>query len=276
MPHLHALLLDGVYTPDAGFHAFRAPDEAHLRSLCETLRKRILKMLGKCGALAVDDEEDALLRCAQLSLFPPARGEEGEEPAAAGSRHKLAVDLDGFNLEGTTTIAPGDHAGRERLLRYLLRPPLSLERLSIDDNGLAHYELKKPDRRGRTELLFQPHELLARMTAQIPAPRLCLRRVFGVLAPGSPLREKVVAPRKKAVPPAEGTAAKVAQPPTRTPWAELLRHAFQFDPTRCSCGGTMRVVAVVRSRQQARRYLTGMGLYPRLPGELLGARTRPP
>ena len=90
------------------------------------------------------------------------------------------------------------------------------------------------------------------------------------------MREKVVPRRRKAVPPAEGTAAKVSQPPTRTPWAELLRHAFRFDPTRCRCGGTLRVVAVVRSKHQARRYLAGMGLYPELPGELLGARTRPP
>jgi hypothetical protein len=160
-----------------------------------------------------------------------------------------------------------------------VRPPLSRERLSIDENGLAHYALKKPDRHGRKDLLFHPHELLARMTAQIPAPRLCLRRVFGVLAPRSPLREKVVAPRTKTVPPVPrsgAVAAEVPTPPTRTPWEELLRQAFQSDPTRCRCGGTLRVVAVVRCRKQARRYLAGMGLYSRLPGERLGPRTRAP
>jgi hypothetical protein len=64
-------------------------------------------MLGKYGALAVNDDDDALFRCAQFSLFPPARGQDGEEPGPAGARQKLAVDLDGFNrfnLEAKTTL----------------------------------------------------------------------------------------------------------------------------------------------------------------------------
>ena len=47
--------------------------------------------------------------------------------------------------------------------------------------------------------------------------------------------------------------------PLRTPWKELITRVFLVDPTPCRCGGTFRPVAVIRSRDQCRRYLEGVG-----------------
>ena len=44
----------------------------------------------------------------------------------------------GFSAHNRVTLAPGDGAGLERLARYLLRAPLSLERLGLD-GSIAHY-----------------------------------------------------------------------------------------------------------------------------------------
>ena len=41
----------------------------------------------------------------------------------------------GFSVHNTVTVEPEDPSSTERLARYLLRPSLSLERLSWDDTG---------------------------------------------------------------------------------------------------------------------------------------------
>ena len=149
----------------------------------------------------------------------------------------------------------------------MLRGPLALERLKIDEETeTIRSELKRPDRRGRTHLVMTPQQLLARMTALIPSPRLCLRRTFGVLAGGSPLRKRVVpkcAPRNHSHtlrPPDEQPAQA---PPTRTPWAELIARSFEgADALKCpNCGKRMAVLAIIRDRKEARRFLEGTAQY---------------
>jgi hypothetical protein len=41
--------------------------------------------------------------------------------------------VDGFNLEATTTVEQGDREALERTCRYLLRGPMALDRLKIDE-----------------------------------------------------------------------------------------------------------------------------------------------
>ena len=215
-PHIHSLLIDGVYTPDGVLHPFRAPDEAHLRALCERINQRVTRMLRRAGAVKVD-ENDPMKACTQLALFAGARvPEKASAPARRPAGNKLAVEIGGFNLEATTVIAAHDRDGLERMCRYLLRGPLALDRLSIDDDGTARYALKRPDRHGRTTLVLSPHELIARMTALMPLPHLCLRRVFGVLAPRSALR-KLIVPGRDVAHPGPEREEKSAAPPTRTP-----------------------------------------------------------
>lgn len=69
------------------------------------------------------------------------------------------------------TVAAADGAGLERLARYLLRPPLSLERLHLEP-GLALYHHKRTIRHAGEA--FDPVAMLARLLMYIPAPRLHL------------------------------------------------------------------------------------------------------
>jgi hypothetical protein len=170
------------------------------------------------------------------------------------------VDVEGFNLDATVTIQGMDRTRMERLCRYLLRGPLALDRLTINDESNAVHALRKPDRHGRTTLVMTPDHLMGRLSALIPAPHLCVRRESGVLAPRSPLRRRVVPPTAFPTTSATGTA-------TRTPWAQLLKRVFGDDTDPCfRCVGRLVVVAIVRDPGEARRYLEGTGQYADLPG----------
>lgn len=63
--------------------------------------------------------------------------------------------------------------------------------------------------------------------------------------------------------------------PTRTRWAELIARAFGgLDPRRChECGGEKEVLAVIRDRGEARRYLEAADLHADLAAQ---SRARAP
>jgi hypothetical protein len=71
-------------------------------------------------------------------------------------------------------------------------------RLSLTTNGQICYRLKTPYRdetRVRptlsgTHVIFQPLDLLARLAALVPRPRLNLIRYYGVFAPNSRFRAR--------------------------------------------------------------------------------------
>ena len=66
----------------------------------------------------------------------------------------------------------------ERLCRYITRPPLSQERLSRRADGRLELELKKAWRDGTRALVLEPFDLLTRLVASVPPPRLHLLRYF--------------------------------------------------------------------------------------------------
>jgi len=60
----------------------------------------------------------------------------------------------------------------ERLARYAGRPPLAAERLSVLDDGRLLYRLKQRWRDGTTHVIYEPLELIERLAALVPPPRL--------------------------------------------------------------------------------------------------------
>ena len=76
----------------------------------------------------------------------------------------------------------------ERLCRYISRPAISEQRLSITDHGKVRYELKTPYRDGPTHVFFEPLDFIGKLAALIPPPRLNLTRYFCVFAPKSNLK----------------------------------------------------------------------------------------
>ncbi len=76
-------------------------------------------------------------------------------------------------------------------MRYCARPPLCLERLSVREDGRIAYAIRKPWT-SETHRVMHPVQFLARLAALISPPRHPLVRFYGVFAPHSSWRNKVV------------------------------------------------------------------------------------
>ena len=77
--------------------------------------------------------------------------------------------------------------------------------------------------------------------------------------------DDVIVPPKASLPAlsdASVLATRAALPSpasTRIPWADLLRHGFEFDALACRCGGRMRIVAAVTDPSEVERLLRHLG-----------------
>jgi hypothetical protein len=108
---------------------------------------------------------------------------------------------------------------------------------------------------GTTHLILSPHELLEKLAALVPPPRINLVRYHGVLAPHAKDRDKIVPAGKRK----RDEADRAKRSKHRLAWAALLARVFQVDALACDCGGRMRIVAAVTDPDSVRRYLEGTG-----------------
>jgi len=123
---------------------------------------------------------------------------------------------------------------------------------------------------GTYQIVLSPEELLEKLAALVPPPRLNLVRYHGVLAPNATDRAQIVPgpkPAEKETDVHESDPASTpAQRRHRLSWAVLLARVFQFDLTVCDqCGGRMKIVAAVTDKGSIRKYLEGVGLPARAP-----------
>jgi thiol-disulfide isomerase/thioredoxin len=148
----------------------------------------------------------------------------------------LAWRHTGFNVHSRVRARTKIEA--ERVGKYMVRPVLSLERLSLDER-----EGKVGYRWGReaAELETMDYlEFIARVVSHIPDKGQVMVRYYGLYANAH--RGKV---RKASrVPVALGM---IEEEPPRVPskgWAEMIRKVYEVDPLICPrCGGRMKVVA---------------------------------
>ena len=80
----------------------------------------------------------------------------------------------GFSLDASVRIAADDRDGLERLLRYCARPPLAAGHLQWVDarHEQLRYRSPKPLADGTAELVLPALEVLERLSAFIPPPRI--------------------------------------------------------------------------------------------------------
>jgi len=114
--------------------------------------------------------------------------------------------------------------------------------------------------------VFSPVELLERLAALVPRPRINLILYYGVLAPRAAWRQAVVPVSADVDSGASDTAracahgARVGRRPNRV-WAELMERSFGFDVLSCPrCAGRMTLVALIRDASVVGRVLRHLGL----------------
>ena len=80
---------------------------------------------------------------------------------------------------------------QSRRFRYITRPAISEQRLSISPQGRVRYQLKTPWRNGTTHVEWDAVDFIAKLAALVPPPRAHLTRFHGVFAPNANLRAQL-------------------------------------------------------------------------------------
>ena len=173
--HFHVCAIDGVFASDphggVRFIEAREMDACHAEAMQTKVRVRILRAFVRRGLIDQD-----------------------ERKAMASWDHG-----GGFSLDATLHITAHDRHGLERLLHYCARPAFAAERLRELDAHRLIYPLPKPAPDGRTQLILSPLELIERIAALVPPPRVHRHRYYGVLAPNASLRAAVTAMAPEAI-----------------------------------------------------------------------------
>ena len=183
-------------------------------------------------------------------------GVDGETPTLTGPR---CASAQGFSLHANTQVPAHRRDQLERLLRYTARGAVSLERLTQDANGELVYTFTHPWSDGTTGIRLSPLELLEKLAALVPLPRMHLVRYGGCLAPHSHLRGAIIpTPRQQGM---EAEAATDTASP-RWSWARLLKRVFALDMARCPfCQqGTLRIIAAITQGEVIRKILRHLKL----------------
>jgi hypothetical protein len=284
-PHLHSVFLDGAYHEEEGALVFEPDGHLRTRDVGLVLQNAVRRMLAYLrrrellrddGSVTDRDDDDEPALSAVDPTTPPAgpqwrRGLPPPVPSALGFDKPLCASLDGFTLHAATTAGAQDPAAREKLLRYVLRPPIAQERVEPRADGLVRIVLKRPFADGTVAVDMDPLSLLVRLASAVPPPRYHTVKYAGVLASASPWRARLrpalideggSATRNEEHVAEEHVAGGDAPPrvsPYR-PWAELLRRTFSLDVLECaSCKGRMKLVAMITTERQITRFLTALG-----------------
>ncbi|WP_241362058.1 transposase, partial [Klebsiella pneumoniae] len=186
-------------------------------------------------------------------------------PGDAGSLEGDAGKVGGFSLHAGVAAEAHESHKLEKLCRYITRPAISEQRLSISPQGRVRYQLKTPWRNGTTHVEWDAVDFIAKLAALVPPPRAHLTRFHGVFAPNANLRAQLT-PSGRGRRPA-GDAVPVdasAHDEPRSPeqkrramsWAQRLKRVFSIDVTTCAhCGGAVRIVASIEDPKAIRAIL---------------------
>lgn len=288
--HYHQLFIDGAFETDedgcpSGFRATSVPTKSELEQVLKTIIRKTIRLLEKRGIIVKDIEEPQLqisaddsfsrLQAGSVSYrfaFGPNKGKKALTLQAVVDQDHceqrgLVVNHSGFSLHAGVSVAGNDRKGLERICRYIARPPIAIDRLSMNSNGQVVYRLKKPYSDGTTHIVMQPLELVEKIASLIPRPRVHLTRFHGVLAPHYKFRARIVpAPTSKLAEPISQIAADDGKAKKRMPWARLLARVFNIDVEICpSCGGKMRIIAAIEEPPIIRKILDHLGLSTKPP-----------
>jgi len=159
----------------------------------------------------------------------------------------------------------------ERRIRYTARGAVTLERLEEDAHGDLVYSFPRPWSDGTIGITLSPVELLEKLAALVPLPRVYLTRYGGCLAPHSQLRGAIIpTPRQQG---ADGSDANTETP--RWSWARLLKRVFDLDMATCPLcrRGSLRIMAAITQESVITRILRHLKLAS-VPPPIAPARSR--
>jgi hypothetical protein len=300
--HFHIVALDGVYeqksTGRLKFYPSAAPTQTSISLLVCDIAKRMNDHLVKKGYLeevegmplvgntdALFDTEENLHLPAQAASVGNriAFGENAGKPirrlrssnSSWPDEDELEVSSTacvtsgGYSVHAATAVKDHERERLERLVRYMARPAIADERITITDRDEIRLRLKTPWRDGTEFLLFSPTEMIEKLIALIPQPGFHMVRYFGVLAARSQHRANL--PDLPQTLSSERSATQKSTPRKKRgkrhiKWAELLKRTFKVDVLVCPrCQTKMELMAIIHDPATIHATLVKLGLSPRAP-----------
>jgi hypothetical protein len=234
-PHVHAVVSDGVFTPDGTFIALPA---LAIEPFLKLWEHKVFKLLLDEGLITHETVEQ--MRSWQHS---------------------------GFSVDKSVLIAATDSDALERLVQYIARCPFSLERiLKITQTGQVVYKAEHASCRrfpepasgdlragvNRNFQVFDPLDFLAEVTQHIPNKGEHTVRYYGFYSNKSRgMRAKAgEAKNIEAVVDVEEEDTPFRKT-CRSRWAALIKKVYEVDPLKCpKCSGRMRIISFIEAKDQ--------------------------
>jgi len=297
--HFHALILDGVFAPAGSgaltFHALDDLTTLDVEEVLATIEPLVEHRLRRRGLAG--DAHDAMpgwvdeapvfaeLAAASIEGMAALGAGRGARPTRIGTlpswtdprpTGRCQARGHGFSLHAAVVIPAGQRERLERLCRYVLRPPVAVDRLHVTSDGRVRVSLREPWRNGTTNFVFDPVDFLGRLAVLVPRPRINLILYYGILGARAARRREMVH--------CGGAHASLAEPARvgggtdadgdavgrgdgrRGRWAALMRRTFGFDVLACPrCGGRLRLIALIEDAAVIGRILQHLGLPDAVP-----------
>jgi len=214
-PHLHGLLADG-YWRDGLFTRFL---EIDLKAIEEAFAERVLAQLHKQELITDDD-------VAQI----------------------LSQDHTGFGVWLGDPFH--DKESEQFVARYIERAPISLEKLSIQDD-IVTYTTKD----GAAHE-FDALEFLAALSCHVPKTYESITRYYGRYS------SRRRGERAKLAPPSEEeTESDYRREFRRSAWAACIKRVYEIDPLECPrCKAQMRIIAFIQDEHSIKEIMTSQGI----------------
>jgi hypothetical protein len=223
---LHGILADGYWKDDV----FTRFPEIDISALNQAFAERVLALLHKQELIT----DDVVVQI-------------------------LSQDHTGFSVWMSEPFHDDDS---ERFVApYIERAPLSLEKLSIQDDiviyttkeGVAHE--------------FDALEFLALLSTQVPAPYESLTRYYGRY---SCRRRGERAKKLLSPPPAEEPESDYRQEFRKSSWAACIKRVYEIDPLECppsaraqvegKCKAQMRIIAFIQDEHSIKDIMRAQGI----------------
>ena len=234
-----------------GVSCTAAPENDEIVHLTDTVRRRVKAFLERRSIGGQPDCEQAdplsesgpgmavLLANSVRSRIAQRGDQVDADPIDPFESPRCAL-VSGFSIHANTCIDGRDRLRLERLLRYCLRPAVSMERL--------------------TEL---PYGRLAPATAWRPLIIPFPERNSGNSAAASPSHSVFFAQPGPDPDPLEAAPESIGR---NYRWAELMKRVFLVDVLQCeNCGGPMKMIAAIDRPELIEKILRYVGLISHAP-----------
>jgi hypothetical protein len=235
-PHLHAIVSDGCFLDDGGFHmvpGFTRDLQVIWEDLEEIFQYEVLNMLKKEGKI-----NDAIIE------------------------NMLSWRHSGLHVYISDRIYSDDKTGLGNLARYIIRACFSQEPMIYipaeeSTDGIAKVVYTSRDRKARK--IFNALAWLARLVTHIPGRYEQTVRYYGYDS------NKSRGMRKKAD--THDTIPAVipndmSSKEFRQKWAQLIQKIYEVDPLICpKCQGQMRIISFIEELDIIEKILRHLGLW---------------